>query len=71
MQGEDKDLWKFLILFVMSQNETSDNGKHLHNVAWRKGEVNNLIIRKDGALGQKGSTVQPKLENIIPNILIL
>ena len=55
----------------MSQNESSDNGKHLHSVAWRKDEVNNLIIEEDGALGQKGNTVQRQLENLIPNILIL
>ena len=71
MQGEGKDLWKLLILFAVSQNESSDNGKHLHCVAWRKDEVNNLIIGEDGALGQKGNTVQRQLENLIPNILIL
>lgn len=71
MQGEGKDLWKLLILFAVSQNESSDNGKHLHNVAWRKDEVNNLIIGEDGALGQKGNTAQRQLENPIPNVLIL
>ena len=71
MQGEGKDLWKLLILFAVSQNESSDNGKHLHSVAWRKDEVNNLIIGEDGALGQKGNTVQRQLENLIPNVLIL
>ena len=68
---EDKDLQKLVILFAVSQNESSDNGKQLHNVEWRKDEVNSLIIREDGALGQKGNTIQRQLENLIPNVLIL
>ena len=67
------DNWIFilsLILFAITHNESSDNVRHRRKIAWRKNEVNNLIIRIDGALGKKnkhGSTTIRKLnsENVI------
>ena len=67
------DNWIFilsLILFAITHNESSDNVRHLRKIAWRKNEVNNLIIRIDGALGKKTNMGQQQLGNSIQKMLL-
>ena len=53
MQGDYKDLLQPVNVFAMSDDEGSDGKKHLQTMMWIKDEVNNIIIRIDGALKKK------------------